>query len=420
MRVLKSSKEVKILRKEEIAAWVAKYREVQRWLAKIQKKKHNAFHFYRFCEWSGKQPPELLALKDDRGSTKAEELLDDFVADERTGFTNSVKWRMTIAVKSFFKHNYRDLARACGKITLEKVTPYNKPRKEDLRKLWLWMQNPRDKSLITFVCSTAIAKETLTNLKWKHLEENWENIELPWIDIPDKLLKGHGIDKYKGVRQITFLTPEAKRDLILYKEWIEAKIGRKLTSEDNIFLSTFEPYGAIHYSRLGNMIWKLSRKAGVPFSWHDARRYVNTALEEIRIPINWAKKIRGRKVSGEEAPYSLPAKQQLREKFREAVPSLEFTTEEREASKEMDERLKIIESVMAGLTPEQKEMAKKRITRMRKKRDVKSEENAENCEDGEHCEAFKEVNETELLSHLQSGWRIVHNLQNGRVILKRG
>lgn len=397
--------------------WAEKYTEVKRWLAKIQMKEDNATHFHNFCEWCGKQPPELLALKDDRASTKAEELLDDFVADKETGFPNSVKWRMTIAVKSFFKHNYRDLAKACGKMTLEKVKPYNKPRKEDLRKLWLWMQNPRDKSLITFICSTAIAKETITKIKWKHLQENWENIELPWIDIPDKLLKGHGIGKYKGVRQITFLTPEAKRDLILYKEWIEAKIGRKLTSEDNIFLSTFEPYGAIHYSRLGNMIWKLSRKAGVPFSWHDARRYVNTALEEIRIPINWAKKIRGRKVSGEEAPYSLPAKQQLREKFKEAVPSLEFTIEKRETSRQMDERLKIIETAMADLTPEEKETFKKRIGKLRKTKHKKPEN--ENCPDGEHCETFKEISETELLSHLQNGWQIAHSLQNGRIIVKQ-
>lgn len=400
--------------------WAEKYTEVKRWLAKIQMKEDNVTHFHNFCEWCGKQPPELLALKDDRSSTEAEELLDDFVADEKTGFPNSVKWRMTIAVKSFFKHNYRDLAKACGKMTLEKVKPYNKPRKEDLRKLWLWMQNPRDKSLITFICSTAIAKETITKIKWKHLQENWENIELPWIDIPDKLLKGHGIGKYKGVRQITFLTPEAKRDLILYKEWIEAKIGRKLTSEDYIFLSTFEPYGAIHYSRLGNMIWKLSRKAGVPFSWHDARRYVNTALEEIRIPINWAKKIRGRKVSGEEAPYSLPAKQQLREKFREAVPSLEFTIEKPTVTKQMDERLKIIETAMADLTPEEKETFKKRIGELRKIKHIKPEKQKQKTEtNGAGLGTQKIVDEAELAESLQQGWRVVAALPSGNVVVER-
>ncbi len=408
-------------KKEEVAAWVAKYSEVQRWLAKIQEKESNARDLKDFCEWSGKTPTQLLALKDDPASKEAERLLDSFVIDEEAGFTNAIKYHMIISVKSFFKHNYFDLARASGAMTLERVTPLHKPSKENLRKLWLYAENMRDKSLITFVNSTAIAKETITNLKWKHLEPDWENVELPCINIPSKLIKGHGIGKYKGVRQITFLTPEAKRDLILYKTWMEKRLGRKLTDEDNIFWITAKPYRPMTYSRLGSLILNLSKDAGVPFSWHDARRYVNTAMEEIRMPLNWTKKIRGRKVRGEDAPYSLPAIDQLREKFREAVPLLEFTSEKRATSEEMEERLKIIENVMAGLTPEQKEMAKIRVTRMRKKRAVKSEEeNAENCEDGEHCETFKEINEAELLSHLQSGWRIIHNLQNGRVILAKG
>ena len=56
---------------------------------------------------------------------------------------------------------------------------------------------------------TAITKETLSEIKWKHLEENWEKIDLPCINLPSELLKGHGRGKYKGVRQTTFLTPEA-------------------------------------------------------------------------------------------------------------------------------------------------------------------------------------------------------------------
>jgi hypothetical protein len=86
------------------------------------------------------------------------------------------------------------------------------------------------------VTSTCIAKETLSNLTWGHLEENWESKELPCINIGSELLKGHNKGTYRGVRQITFLTLEAKRELINYKEWIEQKLGRKLTSQDHIWL----------------------------------------------------------------------------------------------------------------------------------------------------------------------------------------
>jgi len=53
---------------------------------------------------------------------------------------------------------------------------------------------------------------------------------------------------------------------------------------------------------------------------------------------------------------------------------------------------------------------------------AKSEnEDPNDCANGEHCgEAFKEVVESELLSYLQVGWTIVHNLQNGNVIIRKG
>jgi len=417
-------------RKEQTEKWAAKYPEVKRWLAKIQAKQGAAFDLWRFCGWSRKNPPELLALKDNPASKDAERLLDTFVADEKTGFTNSAKYRITIAVKSFFKHNYKDLARACGAITLEKVKPYNKPRKEDLRKLWSWASNLRDKALITFVNSTAIAKETLSNLKWKHLEENWQNVELPCINIPSELLKGHGRGKYKGVRQITFLTPEAKRDLINYKEWIESKIGRKLTGEDNTWLETCYPYEATKYANLGTIILKLTKRTNVKFSWHDARRYVNTAMEEIRMPSNWARKIRGRKVRGEEAPYSLPAINQLREKFKEAVPILEFTSEKPTVVKEDIQKTAKLEALRAIA----KSMGIKGIIQLKMRKmampyeikaleklieKAKSVNDNADCSNGEHCERFKEIGEGELLKHLQDGWHIEYKSQNGTVIVKR-
>jgi hypothetical protein len=397
-------------RSEVIAKWASNYPEVVRWLAKLQEKETSAQNLSRFCAWAKMTPPQLLALKDDPRSRAAEELLDTFVADENSGFPNSVKFNLLSSAKSFYKHSYRDLSRACGAMTLDKVKPYNKPSKENLRKLWNWAVNPRDKSLLTFVCSTAIAKETLTKLQWGHIEEGWEKADLPAVVIPSKLLKGHGIGKYKGVMQITFLTPEAKRDLMTYKEWMEQKIGRKLTVEDNIFLDTCRPYDPIAWSRLGDLIWRLSKASGIPFSLHDARRYVNTAMEEIRISPNWARKIRGRKVRGEESPYSQPAIQQLREKFREAVQLLEFTVDRKAGvPKEVQERLAALEAEQREIR--EKYMYRKDVSEPKPKKETK-------CDDGKHCgEEFRQVNEAELLRYLQEGWEIKHDLPNGVVII---
>jgi hypothetical protein len=251
----------------------------------------------------------------------------------------------------------------------------------------------------------------LTNLKWSHLEENWEKIDLPCINIPSALLKGHGQGKYKGVRQMTFLTPEAKRDLINYKEWLEGKLGRKLTPEDNIWLETYSPYRPLSYASFGLLIWQLSKNTGVPFSWHDARRWVNTALEQIGISPNWARKIRGRKVRGEEAPYSQPAIEQLRAKFREAVPLLEFTSDRPAVPKEVQEKL-------AALEAEQKAI-KQQYGVFRKTRHIKSMEasEGENCENGEHCQQI--VTEENLAKFLGEGWKVVATLPSGKIVVDR-
>jgi hypothetical protein len=263
------------------------------------------------------------------------------------------------------------------------------------------------------VLSTAVAKETLSKLQWKDLEENWENVELPCLNVPPEKLKGHGIGRYKGVRQITFLTGEAKRALIDYKLWMEKKLGCKMKPEDHIWLDIRGSYKPLEYDSFSTIISRLSEDSGVSFTWHDARRWVNNAVEQIAISPNWARKIRGRKVKGEEAPYSQPAIDQLRAKFREAVPLLEFTSE---ASGAFEDRLKAVEDFKASLSPEQREAAQKGGLRFQKRKPMPEKSD---CEDG-HCEeTFKQVPEADLLAHLKEGWQIIKELKSGEVIVSR-
>jgi len=63
--------------------------------------------------------------------------------------------------------------------------------------------------------------------------------------------------------------------------------------------------------------------------------------------------------------------------------------------------------------------AKELITAIRQRaRRPKPKENAD-CHDGKNCLTFKEITENELLSHLKDGWRITHNLKNGKVIVQK-
>jgi len=400
--------------------WANQYPEVMRWLTHLQKKESSALFFYHFCEWAHKTPPELLALKEKDATitpppNTVEKLLDEFCGADLEDFTNTERYNTAIQVKSFFKWSYRSLEKACGVVNYEKVKPYNALNKEGLRKLYNRALNPRDRALIPFVTCTGIAKETLANLLWGHLEANWESKDLPtpMIDIGPELLKGHGKGKYKGVRQITFLTPEAKRELVNYKDWIEGKVGRKLTPQDHVWLTTCKPYEPLSYDVLAQVTIALSDRAKVPFSLHDGRRWVNTALEQIGISSNWARKIRGRKVKGEEAPYSQPQIEQLRAKFREAVPLLEFTSE---TASTVDERLKNLETFKASLTPEQKETAQRAGMRFQERKKVGQEPEKE-CKDGEHCQRV--ASEAELPELLAAGWHASIVLPSGKIVVER-
>jgi hypothetical protein len=423
----KSKMEEKIVVRNVIELWANQYSDVTRWLTFLQRKKQAAYHFYRFCKWAQKTPPELLALKEKDSSVSpppniVEKLLDDFCGRDISGFTNAQKYNSAISVKSFFKHSYRDLAKASGVVTLEKVKPYNKLSKEILRRLWNRALNPRDRALIPFTTSTGIAKETLSMLTWGHLEENWETKDLPCINIGSELLKGHGHGKYKGVRQITFLTPEAKRELINYKEWIEEKLGRKLTPQDHIWRQTCKPYEPVTYEAFGNIITVLSNNAGVDFSWHDARRWVNTALEQIGISPNWARKIRGRKVKGEESPYSQPNIEQLRAKFREAVPLLEFTYEDTglEQRVQRQEAITEIQSKLVSgepLTEGDRDKIKRFNIQVRSKSTATRKQHEKECEDGTHCQQI--VSEENLARYLSEGWKVVATLPSGKIVVDR-
>jgi len=412
-------KKYELSKKEVIDKWAKNYPKVMTWLAKLQRKENPAWFLWIYCKETGKNPDELLALKSDPKSHEAEYLLDKFVA-EQNDMTNSIKVGIVIAVKSFYKHNYCDLAKASGAITFIKKKPYRKHTKEELLKIYRAAHTPRDRALITFVFSTSIAKESLTKIQWKHLEPDWENQELPHIALPDLLIKGHGRGKYKGVEQHTFLTTEAKRDLIEYKDWLERIKGIKPTSEDSIFIEVHAPYRALKDNTLSKIAMVLSRRSGVAFGWHDGRRYVETALEETKINPNWARKIRGRKVRGEEAPYSRPAIEQLRNAYREGVPLLEFT--QPTSLMELKERQAVVErlnaKMMDGQPLDEKDKADiKRfgiVIPMFRKKAIKTEYNGGDC-----GEQFEQIAESQLLTYLKAGWQVVIRLQSDEVIVRR-
>ena len=303
--------------------WASHHLSVLNWLKKLNGAKANrAYLLMLYCDWAKKVPDELLSLKSSYEARDAEGLLDRFVTE--CPYPESTVWNCVNAVRSFYRCSYRELQREAGRMEyVAKRTPRT-PGREKRMLLYENCFNPRDRAIICVACTSGMALETLSNLKWLHFEEDWASQDCPHISIPPELVKGHGKGKYRGVRQETFLTPLAKRELIKYREWMTRMYGVVWGEGMNVFLTLEKPYGPLGYQSLSRAVEYIGRRAHVPFSIHDGRRLVETALENVGTPRNWIQKIKGRKVRGEDAPYSKPAIEQLRGKYREVVGDLEF------------------------------------------------------------------------------------------------
>ncbi len=229
-----------------------------------------------------------------------------------------------------------------------------------------------------------------------------------------------------------------------YKEWWERRSEKKFTKDMNVFWTVKKPYVPLSYVDLTTVQRSLENRSGVKFGWHDGRRFVQTALEEARLSNNWIKKIKGRRVRGEEAPYSLPAIGQLREAFRKAVPHLLFRTTEPQVSKE-ELRREVFEMLPDEML---KPVAKKYGVKIRKLRSLMAKTGSieqpnspasdpmqiatdrsiiprENMRYFSHHGRVVEenhqkiVNESELPNYLDKGWYVVSALPSGKVVIAR-
>ncbi len=310
-----------------IQPWINQHQSIQLYLQRLNSNKERiACYLYYYCEWANKTPEELLELKNTFENSEAEKLLDNFIIAQ-TNFPDCTKFNIVNAVKAFYRNNYHQLQPAAGKFEYSTVKSQKVASKEVCEKLFKACYNPRDQALIMLSTCTAIAIETMAKLRWSYFEENWQNQELPCLTIPGDILKGHNKGKYRGVQQVTFLTPEAKTILLEYRKYYEKTFKHHWKETDNIFLSIKDNiHEPLAKEAMAHCMSYLSKRAGVKFGIHDGRARVQTALENVGVSVNWIRKAKGRKVKGEESPYSKPAVEQLRKKYREALPDLEFHT----------------------------------------------------------------------------------------------
>ena len=233
---------------EDRAIWINGFASGRTWQNKLGSKltkEKFAEYFKVYCDDIHvlKNPDQLIALKveglQNVGTEKefqAENLLENFFAESKMKPT--AKLMLKNAVFSFYKHNRRALEGQTAS-NIKNETPESKKRNptlKDLVTLESVCHSARDKALIWFIASTSCRIGTVSLLKWSDLKQT-KNGNLPFmLEIESSRLKGAGIGKYKGLKQITFLHKFAYDKLLSYKQEAQKK-GYDIKPDSPLFIA---------------------------------------------------------------------------------------------------------------------------------------------------------------------------------------
>lgn len=311
----------RVINRKEREDFVAAHPDVELWLEGLAEatKGNYVRAMIIYTEFHDMQPHELLAVKEN-GGTKAERLLDTFIMKSKD-FGDAKKKIIVTAVHSFYKNHYLDLASRSGysKVTYVAANDQKCPTQEELRENLL-DAHVRNRAVVNVISSGGFRVGTARQLTWGDFAELWAwDGQTPiYVCIDSKRLKGKG---YQGtVEQHTFMTKHACEVLLRYAEWYRSK--RDLTDESPLFVSRGGTQHAKPFTAMSNGgLWRAVTYLG-PFGPHDLRRFAQTGLETARVNPNWIKKMQGKKLRGEDNPYSKPKIEEMRKAFRLAEPHL--------------------------------------------------------------------------------------------------
>jgi integrase len=334
---------------EKNAYWINGFASGKTWLNKLPSrltKEKFTGYFKFYCDAVKKDPDQLIALKveglQNVGTGKefqAENLLENFFAECKKKPT--AKLMLKNAVFSFYKHNRRALESQTAS-NIKEETPESKKRKptlEDLTALENVAHSARDKALIWFIASTSCRVGTVTLLKWEDLKPT-ENRNVPFVlEIESARLKGSGVGKYKGLKQITFLHKFAYEKLMAYKQEAQSekkdkkgkilKKGYTLNPDSPIFIAYWNKgkTQTLSFKGINGIFDDLSLRAWGDlqkkrFSPHDLREFFQSALESANIQANMISPILAHKVKGVDQHYSSHDFKELLVKYETALPNL--------------------------------------------------------------------------------------------------
>jgi len=423
---------------EKIWKWAEQFDSVKYWLKTLANRSEGTkelyvYNFKFFCDYVGKNPDELikqrdsdLKAKDPRDKYKIENDVKAYMATlERKGESFGSRNAKYAAIRSFFEQNYRKLE---GLKRTDAPTGENIgkriPEKSEVKAAMSVAKCLRDRALISFAKDCGWRIGDIARLNWGDME-----------DLGDGFWHFKKITQKRKVRAFGFIGPETTKLMKLYRSQRERgtlKGNRGIPPEtirnsSPLFVAQSKGFKPLVVTQMIRIISKAFKDADLTdLSGHSLRKYFETALEDPKLHIrtNWIKRFTGKKISASMEPYVEKRVKKLLEAYKSAYVNLSLE------EKTIDERQRRIEAILDNarmLGKSEDEIKNIRTMVMRK--DVSVEEvikmlkcknETNDCADGEHCERFEEIGESELLSRLQTGWKVAYKLQNGSVIIRKG
>ncbi len=328
--------------------WVLSFESGRNWLPHLPSsstKEPFIRHLKKYSLWAKMNPDELINFKIEglkavatEKEFQAERMLEKYL--RQTGMTQSVAAYAKNAIISFYKHNWRELNSEVARDIEPPEAKKRTPKLEEIQELESNCTTARDRALIWFFPSTGFRIGTLTKLFRNDLKPTGD-AEVPYyLEIEAKRLKGSGIGKYKGLKQITFVNSfvwakmqdyfaEAKRRGFNLTEDSPLFIGykgrftkeeRKLSVKPKKVRAMTE--GAINntYDNASLAAWKdLEVKR---FSPHDNRDVLQSALENVVNDNMIAPMLAHKPKNAVDFHYSSHLWQELLPKYKLALPKL--------------------------------------------------------------------------------------------------
>lgn len=417
--------------------WLEKYPSIQAFnkLSKRGRITHTTVENYvkvvkEFCEIIGHNNPET-ALEEIKRIEEIEDWLDNLVGTirEKVGDTRSinifkgVKWWLTL--------NKVDVDwQAIILPSYEAQVEDRAPTKEEIRKL-LSFGNIRDQALILVAATSGLRMNTLRTLTFGDV-----NFDCP--DVARILVKKqYEVDGmvYTSGRKIskkrkfyaTFITPEAKKALLDYKQY-RIDEGEEITDKSPLFTSTkrnemgqflsHKQYLSTHWGRLLKRA-HLDKKSEGWFilHFHTLKKFAETQFINAGVTPSYREFWLGHKGAYLESSYFRGEEEKHLEEYRKTIPYLtiieatdRFEVEmkkrkilEDSASLPLEVRQKIEQALASCITMKQLNQQTEYILPLLKR--------SENCQ--------KIIDIEQLETHLTQGWRFISALPNGKAVIEK-